>query len=239
MKHNRTTAQHTAVVCVIGAAAWIAAAAHADPVNFIAANVQQSPIFDATAGANGQWTIPGATFFDGTVSAGANLFYIEPSSVSAGGTMVWSGSDLAADLSVANQADGQFAPGGTFSISGTLYDFSFTPLFNGVLLAGAVSGFQVREPDNFPDALDMVIDPLLTPTSGALVDGTYATMNQPYALSLTIVGASQGGADLQNFQTDIESTVAMQFELNGPYVPEPGSVMLTLLGAGLLIHRRR
>ena len=81
MVQNRVASRRTRWALVMGGLMIGASVASADPLDFLAANVQPSPLFDVDAGAAGEWTMPGAftTFFDGTATAGANLFFIDPS----------------------------------------------------------------------------------------------------------------------------------------------------------------
>jgi hypothetical protein len=232
---RRTT--HRRIALSVGAVLVLAVSANADPLNFLAANAQPTPIFDASAGLSGEWTIPGATFFDGSAIAGPDIFFIDPSGFTAGGTIAWTGNGLDQDLSAGGTAEATFFGGGAFSMSGTVLNAGFTPIFTGVLLTGNISSFSVREPAGFDDALDLVVDPILTPTGGALADGTISTMTVPYFLSFTVAGANQNGGPLVDFQSDINSILSMQFELTA--VPEPGSLMLLLGGVALITCRRR
>lgn len=232
-------------VVSIGAALAMAVSASAAPVDFFAGNVQASSLFDADAGANGQWSMPGGApsgaFSGGTISAGVDFYFTDPFSALTD-DLVWTGNDLINDLSgtgpyAPGQAAAEFGGGGTFSLSGTLYDLTFTPVFTGLLVAGTVSGFSVFEPAGGADNLQWIDLPILTPTAGALVDGSFASMNTPYYLRLTVAGASQGGGPLTNFQSDIMTIDSMQLTMDA--VPEPASLMLVLGGAAMLSVRRR
>jgi hypothetical protein len=248
-KRRHATQGRTALaIGAVSLAAILAAAvpAFADPMDFLAGNVQAGPLFDADAGANGEWTMPASLtegqFTGGTVSAGANFYFIDPFSMLMD-TLNWTGNPLVNDLSgtgpyAAGQAAAEFGGGGSFTIDGTLYDAFMTPVFTGVLLSGTVSGFSLFEPTGGADNLQIIDDPIFFPVSGALVDGSYASMTVPYIINLTVAGAMQGGGGpLTDFQSDIIAIDSMQLDMTP--VPEPASVLLLLGGAALLSARRK
>jgi hypothetical protein len=230
----------------IGAVLITAVAASAAPLNVLAGNVQPTAIFDADAGANGQWAMPGGApngaFTGGTVVDDiGNVFFVDPFSMLMD-DLTWSGNNMIADMSgtgpyAAGQAAASFGPGGSFALTGTVYDLFMSPVFSGVLLTGTVGAFSLEEPSGGADHLQLINDPILTPTGGALADGTVTSMLVPYYLSLTIAGAQQNGGPLVDFQSDIQAIDSMQFELTA--VPEPGSILLVLGGIALLSSRRR
>jgi hypothetical protein len=237
MQTKRFLRAGTPCMVVVG---LICASASAAPfeINKIAGNVTQTPIYSTGPS---QWDMPNAQITNANVEGPlpTDFLFVEPSGFFTPGFVSWTGNPLVADTSAGGLASATFGPGGTLSITGTVYDVTFTPLFTGTLLSGTVSGFSVFEPAGGGDFLDIDSGdfPIFTPVSGPLVDGTVASMSLPFELRFTIAGAQQGGGPLEDFQTGVQAISSFQFQMNA--IPEPGSILLLALGLGCCVRGGR
>ncbi len=214
------------------------------PITWISANAGQTPVFDADAGAMGEWTV-NAPLSNGTALApGATPSFVSfaPSSQPPLGTLAWSGSPLVADNSAGGLAEGQFGPGGTFSLSGKVF-VGGSQVADGVLISGTLSGFGAFEPSGAENNLDTSVAPILTPTGGLLGDGSVPELADlsfapQYELVFTLAGVEQAvTTDLVDFQNHIFMTSSFQFQMVA--IPEPATAALLLGFAGLAVLRRR
>lgn len=228
-----------ATVAVLSVALTISTA-RAAQLDLVSGNVGQTFVFDSSLPPSGQWSVgsnlSGSTAFD----AGFTYYYQigsnqEPAAFS------WAGNPLVSDLSVGGQAHAVFGPGGTLTVTGKLFDIlgGGNEVFDGLLISGSVSGFEVIEPVDAPSFLDMVQTAVFTPVSGALVDGSYGlTMTGDYNLTFTGALAQHfNGDDLADFQSDIVTIASFQWNMSP--VPEPTAGLALLAGMVALAVRRR
>lgn len=209
--------------------------AAAAPIQFLGANVGQTPLFDADLGPQGEWNIPNAPLTNGSLMDDDFRFLEISSNPHPAGSLSWTGNALAIDGSSGGRAYGVFFNGGEMSIYGRLIEFG-SVIFDGLLLRGRVSGFSVREPAGGDNLLDTEVSAQVTALEGALMDGSQGlTMPVPYYFQWTGAQVVQNGGDLMNFQQDIQIIASFQFNMF--QVPEPGT--LALLGGGLLVLVKR
>ncbi len=230
---------------VVALAALITSAAQAAPVGFVEAlgiNVSPTPLYAApgTLGPDGEWNMPNAVASQGSVveADGGRVWFIAPFGGTA--TLNWTGNTLASDTSAGGDMSGSFNGGGTLTITGDLWDDTFTNVFTGVLLTGTVSAFAVNEPAT-PNFIDTAVAPIFTPTGGVLVDGSLGIgslfFDGPYYMAFTVTGARQNGGDLEDLQSDIVTVDSYKMQLIT--IPEPASLALLGFGSLLLARRRR
>lgn len=223
------------ISAVAGAAVLtVCGAARAAEVELLSAEMNASPLYDA---GGSSWNVTGAPVVNGFVLAGLP-FDIAPTSMSSpAGTLVWTGNPLLSDTSAAGVASADFGPtggGGTFQISGKLFQFGFE-VYDGILVEGTLSGFSVEEPTN--NFLDLVGSCTLSPTNGALVDGTWASMSTPYLFNFSGARVTQGGSDLTDFSSNVEMVNVVNFNLLP--VPEPTTALLLVAGVAAVARKRR
>jgi hypothetical protein len=206
-------------------------------MNVISANVgggEGTPLYDS---ASHTWGVPAARMCDGyAFGTDVPYFDVSPLSEPTGyGSLAWSGNPLSHDQSTGyGLAIGVFGGGGTFSMTGTLYDW-MGPAASGLLLSGTVDGFTFRETGDNQNNMELYGDATITPTGGWLFAQGYLTPQ--YALSFQAVPCQQDGGDVVNFQGDIITFTSMQFFMVG--IPEPCTAMLLALAGVLLCRSRR
>jgi hypothetical protein len=228
----------------------LATAAHATPVgiaDYVALNVSPGALYSG-APAPYQWDTTwrgifptGSPATNGSTGDGVTNLVIAPTGLSAPASFVWTGNPLAADTSAGGVASATFGAGGSFTLTGSIYNFAmgFAPIFTGVLMTGPVSGFTVVErtpgPGNF---IDTPINPIFTPVAGALVDGTLPIrMTGNWYMPFSGAQVSENGGPLVDFQGDLSLVQGTLVAMSR--VPEPGTIALLGGMALLAIHRRR
>lgn len=227
---------------VVVASIGLVAGASAAPIESLFMSLGATPMFDADAGAQGEWVVPAASAFNGTaLDTAAGIFNIaDQNFLSPAGSVTWQGNPLVSDNSVGTLAAATFGPGGTFALYGEVYkNFVLQPNPGNLpLITGTISGFSVEEQQNAPNFMDLVVGntPILTPTGGLLVDGTLAEMPTGYYLSFSGAEVMENGGDLEDFQFDVQTVDVVLFTLVA--VPEPGSLVL-LAGLAVFAMRRR
>lgn len=219
------------LVAVLGVIAASAPQANAAEIELVAGNVGASTVYDA---GTGTWSVNST--LSGTSVLGGAFFY-EMGSPQVNASFAWQGNPRVADTSAGGQASAVFGPGGTLTVYGKLYQFGIE-IFDGMLMAGSVSGFGVHENTTVPNFIDMDPTAIFTPVAGVLVDGTFGLeMTLPYELSFTGGDARQSGGDLVDFQTSVTSVGTFQWNMTP--VPEPTVGLLLLAGLGLVARRSR
>ncbi|MCK4625924.1 MAG: PEP-CTERM sorting domain-containing protein [Phycisphaerae bacterium] len=219
---------------------FVSVAAYGGAIEVIAANVSPTPVYFGDP--QFEWFVPGADLTNGTVTEGgtSRTWYVAFSGFSPPGEFWWSGSALDEDLSEGGQAHATFLEGGTLSIEGQLLNEFFMPIYEGVLLSGSVSSFEVIEThdNNF---LDLEGEAIFTPEGGALYDGGLGMkLEGPYYLDFSAAEAGQDGGDLEDFQTTVVVVDSFLFTL--VQVPEPATVVLLggcVIGFAIRRGRRR
>ncbi len=224
--------RNTSRIAVLGLAALALNATSAMATQFsIGGNLGSSVLFDQSDGPNGATDVSaflgGVSFFDFSFTTSFDIVD--------GGSFVWTGNNLTADTSDGfGLASGAFSGGGTLSLSGDLTNFGL-PVTSGSLLTGTVSAFTLNEnsaAENFLDSAGATF----TPTGGWLFANGHVV--NPYTFSVSIIGATQGGGGVEDFQSDVQFTQSSTWGMIE--IPEPSSIVLLAgLGMGLLIRKNR
>lgn len=225
-------------LCISGRTGWFVAAcvlampliAAAQTVTILSTNVAPGPLYNGTAGSpSTEWLMPGASL-SGSAIVGVDGLVMNPGL----GTVSWTGSDLGLDASAGNVAYGQFLSGGLLQITGQVFgSYNYT----GLLFEGIVGVFEVEE--TYPNRLDILGQPLVTPTSNpAAFLNAQGLLGPAYVLSMQGVLASEDNGDVLDFNGNIASVAGAQLSLI--QIPEPATVVLLLASVvGLPLARRR
>lgn len=163
---------------------------------------------DPNTGVNARWQI--SALISDLLVEGPTERWVVGSTAHGPATLTWT-SLLDDDLSANGRADARFVRG-TFTLAGPVSraaDPNAPPLFTGVLLAGEVSAFRLRETDPNINALSyrQGEEAVLTPTSGFLIQNTEGLLVAGRQfISLTLDSVTQDGGALTSFQGDLATS---------------------------------
>jgi len=194
----------------------------------------QTQLFDAEAGAMGQWgfDVPSTTgFLQGSNGSTYSL---------SGVHITWRASDLTADNSSSGQALGDFgSESDTLTLTGTIIDLqTFMPIYTGLILEASIDdGFTIIETYNNNVLYTQAMVPM-TATGGELATGQQTGLILPSpAVGVQANGCFvPGGGDVTGFALDIScSTAGSQVML----IPEPAVFCLMVTGVAAMWRSRR
>jgi hypothetical protein len=215
-----------------------ATAAQASTVQYLAGNIGATPIFD---GGTDLWTMPEARLTNGTLGDGGGFgsFWTIDNSA----TISWEESALLTDLNPldpTNPADALFDSGGVLTIRGIVYDASNNMLFDGLLLEGEVSPFQMTETGAVSNNINLEDGTAFVTVTGGFLSNNTEGMTMPvgtqYWLDTSFAIVEQDGGELENWQGDSYSaTTSTGITL---VIPEPTTGLFLLCGSMILIRRR-
>ncbi len=219
-------------IALLGLAVLTISATTAQATQFsIGGNLGSAVLFDKSDGANGEIDV---SAFLGGVSF-TDFSFTTFFDITDGGNFTWTGSGLSGDTSAGGLAGGEFAGGGTLSLSGELTDLFLGTLANGLLLTGTVSAFTLDENQSAENFLDSA-GATFTPNGGWLFDNGHVV--NPYTFNVSIIGAQQGGGGVGDYQSDIQFTQSSTWGMIE--IPEPSSfVLLAGLGVAVLSRKSR
>lgn len=160
-----------------------------------------------------------------------------------GGQLVWNGTPLTSDASRPVGADylaeGYFGAGGTLTITGTVYNKLNQIVYNGPdpLLVATVGTVHILEDQPGTSTLATIGGVAVTPTGGWLYTNSTLQWRGTYSMSFTMdsVRTMTGGA-LDNFGSSLKQSNAFMMQFF--QLPEPASLLLLLVGFGLVASGR-
>jgi len=207
------------------------ASAQAGYVTYIALNAGSVLWYDADAQ---QLNYPWASASGMMQDADGHTYTLMSASIS------WTGNDLIQDLSQGGRAEGEFAAGGLVTLSGTILDPYFIPIFTGTILEAQVTDDFVMLETNNDNTVNTAALVSLAVIGGELATGTQTglVMLDPQMGGHYVESRAQpGGGDVTDFQSDLSCTAGHQLQFFA--VPEPASGLLILLAGGWVVRRRR